>query len=93
MESQVPADVKKARSLKMLALSRQCSRDFQSRFIGKEFVVLWENETEPGSGIYSGLTDNYIRLFFHSSEPLSNSFQKVKPVKLDKKGLWIEEMI
>jgi threonylcarbamoyladenosine tRNA methylthiotransferase MtaB len=88
MVGHMTAQVKKARSLKMLALSRRCSREYRGKFLGKELTVLWEGEDEPGSGIYSGLTENYIRLFRHSSEHLSGIFQSVKPVQLDRNGLW-----
>ena len=41
--------------------------------------VLWERETGPGSGVYSGLTNNYIRVSAKSEKPLSN---EIAPVKL-----------
>jgi hypothetical protein len=52
--------------------------------------VLWEKETSPGSGIYSGLTGNYIRVFAHSEKLLSNEITSVKLVKLHNQGIWGE---
>jgi threonylcarbamoyladenosine tRNA methylthiotransferase MtaB len=89
MTGQVPDATKKARSLKMLALSRRCSQEYQNSFIGRELEVLWEGEEEPGSGIFSGLSNTYIRLLTRSCEPLDGTFQRVKPVQYDKRGLWV----
>jgi len=52
--------------------------------------VLWEKETNFRSGIYSGLTDNYIRVFTQSEKSLTN---KIAPVKLEgfyHQGMWGE---
>jgi len=68
--------VKRERSRKMLALGRASVRNFRKRFLGKTVMVLWEKET---CGVWSGLTDNYIRVFTKSDEDLTN---KLVPVKL-----------
>jgi tRNA A37 methylthiotransferase MiaB len=52
--------------------------------------VLWEKETELGSGIYSGLTDNYIRVFTRSREPLTNKIVPVKLTGFHNQGMWGE---
>jgi hypothetical protein len=52
--------------------------------------VLWEKETSPGSGICSGLTGNYIRVFAHSEKPLSNEITPVKLVEFHNQGIWGE---
>ena len=50
--------------------------------------VLWEKETKPGSGTYSGLTGNYIRVFAHSEKPLANQVAPVKLLKFTDRGMW-----
>jgi hypothetical protein len=52
--------------------------------------VLWEKETSPGSSTYSGLTGNYIRVFAHSGNSLSNEITLVKLVELHNQGIWGE---
>jgi threonylcarbamoyladenosine tRNA methylthiotransferase MtaB len=76
MPDQVGDKVKRERSRKMLALARTCLRDFRLKFLGKTLMVLWEKQT---NGVWSGLTDNYIRVYAKSDRDLSN---KLLPVKL-----------
>jgi hypothetical protein len=51
-------------------------------------AVLWEKETNPQSGIYSGLTNNYIRVFTHSEKPLSNEMAEVRLSGFHNQGMW-----
>ncbi len=90
MMGQVADKVKKQRSLRMLALARESVRSFQERSLGQTLKVLWENEAGPGTGIYSGLSDNYIRVFARSSQTLTNTIVPVRPVRPYKGGLWAE---
>jgi len=90
MAGQISDRVKKERSVKMLELAQRCARRFWERFLGQKMAVLWENEVTPGSGVYSGLSHNYIRVFTQSSEPLTNQFRSVRPVRLHNQGLWGE---
>ncbi|HJX68738.1 MAG TPA: radical SAM protein, partial [Dehalococcoidia bacterium] len=90
MPDQVNDRLKKERSLQVLDLAQRSLHKFCQRFLGQRITVLWENEVTPGSGIYSGLSHNYIRIFTQSSEPLTNQFRLVRPVRLHKQGLWGE---
>ena len=74
---QISAQVKKERSQKMLALARESAQNFRQRFLGKTMTVLWEKQS--GDGVWSGLTDNYIKVYTRSNEDLTN---KLLPVKL-----------
>jgi threonylcarbamoyladenosine tRNA methylthiotransferase MtaB len=76
MPDRVEDKVKQERSRRMLALGRACVRNFRKRFVGKTVMVLWEKET---GGVWSGLTDNYIRVFTKSDKDLTN---KLMPVEL-----------
>ena len=77
MTEQIEDKIKKERSQKMLALARESARQFKRRFSGMVRPVLWEKQSEDG--IWSGLTDNYIRVTIRSDEDLSN---KIMPIKL-----------
>jgi len=90
MEGHVTDKKKKERSLKMLALARESRQKFNKQFIGQITEVLWESEVGPYSGIYSGLTDNYIRLYTYSHQPINNQIISTRLIKKYKQGLWGE---
>jgi len=90
MSGQVSDKVKKERSRKMLELAKESACNFCKRFKGADLTVLWENEVEPGSGVYSGLSHNYIRAYTEDSKPLTNQLLHGRPVRLYKDGLWVE---
>jgi threonylcarbamoyladenosine tRNA methylthiotransferase MtaB len=92
MPRQIKDKVKQERNQRMLELSRDSRRSFCEQFLGQTMPVLWEKETSPGSGIYSGLTGNYIRVFAPSEKSLSNEITSVKLVKLHNQGIWGEMM-
>ncbi len=93
MSGQVNEKVKKERSLRMLALAEESARSFQERFLGRTMPVVWETEVDSGSGVYSGLTDNYIRVFAESRQPLSNTILRARLLKLHLDGLWGEVVL
>jgi threonylcarbamoyladenosine tRNA methylthiotransferase MtaB len=75
MPRQVDDKARRERSRRMLALGRACVRNFRKMFLGKTVMVLWEKET---CGVWSGLTDNYIRAHTTSDEDLTNQLLPVK---------------
>jgi len=90
MPKQIKDKVKAERNQRMLGLSRNSRHRFCEQFLGQTMPVLWEKETSPGSGIYSGLTGNYIRVFAHSEKPLSNEVTPVKLVEFHDQEMWGE---
>jgi len=90
MPEQIKDKVKQERNQRMLGLSRSCRRRFCEQFLGQTTPVLWEKETSPGSGTYSGLTSNYIRVFAGSEKPLSNKITPVKLTEFHNQGIWGE---
>ncbi len=90
MPAQIGDSIRKDRSLKMLHLAKESAERFQKRFLGRDLSVLWENEVKPGSDVYSGLSQNYIRTFIRSNKRLINQICSVSPTRLDKEGLWVE---
>jgi len=85
MPNQVKDKVKKQRSQKMLALAKESARNFRRRFLGKTMTVLWEKQSD---GIWSGHTDNYIKVYTESGEDLSNKLQPVKLMEVREGGVW-----
>jgi tRNA A37 methylthiotransferase MiaB len=90
MPKQIQSEIKEKRKQRMLELSQSSQHGFCERFLGQIMSVLWEKETDPASGIYSGLTGNYIRVFAHSEEPVSNKITPVKLQKLHDHAIWGE---
>jgi threonylcarbamoyladenosine tRNA methylthiotransferase MtaB len=90
MTGQVNDKLKKMRSLRMLALARDSASVFQEKFLGQIREVLWETESKPESNLYSGLSDNYIRVYTYSNRSLSDSISKVRLIKPCNDGLWGE---
>jgi len=90
MPNQIEGKVKQERNRRMLELSGSSRHRFCEQFLGQTMPVLWEKETAPGSGIYSGLTDNYIRVFAHSSKLLGNQITPANLVGFHSPGMRAE---
>ena len=69
----------------MLALAKESTENFRQQFLGKVMPVLWENQS---AGVWSGLTDNYIKVYASSDEDLSNKLLPVKLVEVRQDGVW-----
>jgi threonylcarbamoyladenosine tRNA methylthiotransferase MtaB len=76
---QVENKTKKQRSQKILALAEESSQKFSRRFLGQTMPVLWEKQS---SGLWSGLTDNYIKTYIKSDQDLANELLPVKLVEV-----------
>jgi threonylcarbamoyladenosine tRNA methylthiotransferase MtaB len=87
MPVQVNQPLKKVRSRQVLLLAGESSRDFRRSYLGDTLSVLWE---QSSTGVWSGLTGNYIKVYVKSDEDLSNELLTVKLVKLYKDGIWGE---
>ena len=88
MTDRVGDGVKRERSQRMLALAGESAQNFRQRFLDKTLLVLWEKQT---GGIWSGLTDNYIRVYTRSGEDLTNQILQVKLTELfNRDGVWGE---
>ncbi|MFC1992806.1 tRNA (N(6)-L-threonylcarbamoyladenosine(37)-C(2))-methylthiotransferase MtaB [Chloroflexota bacterium] len=85
MPHQVDEKIKKQRNEKMLALARESIRNFSQRFLGRTMPVLWEKQTD---GIWSGLTDNYIKVYTRSDKDLTNRLLPAKLGEVREDGVW-----
>jgi hypothetical protein len=65
----------------VLNLAAGSADRFAHRFIGQTRDVLWEGETKPGSGVFVGLTDNYLRVYEKSSVNMHNTTGKARLVR------------
>jgi threonylcarbamoyladenosine tRNA methylthiotransferase MtaB len=80
MPGQVPAQIRAQRARDMRDVASASQRAFNRRFIGQTLEVLWESHRAVHDGIvWSGLTDNYLRVTTRSSADLTN---KLLPTRL-----------
>ncbi len=86
MLNQVEDGVKKERSQRMLALAKESAQNFSRQFLGKTMPVLWEKQTDDN--IWSGHTDNYIKVYTRNGEDLTNKLLPVKLTKISGDGVW-----
>lgn len=79
MKEQVPEPVKTARSNRLLAMEKEQSADFRSRYIGEKAEVLFEETKELSGEIYQvGHTKDYVKIALKTREELSNCLKTVR---------------
>lgn len=79
--------VKRERAERMLALAGKSAESFRERSLGRTMSVLWEQQAR---GVWSGLTDNYIRVYAKASDNLADQILPVKLTRLYRDGVWGE---
>ena len=73
--------VKSRRTKLMLELARTRACDFRGGLLGTVRRVLWERTvTTDGSTMWSGLTENYVRVLGQSSRRLTNQVTLARPI-------------
>lgn len=73
MPGQLPNDIKKARTHRMIALSNKMALDFNEQMVGQKTNVLWEAVAGADeNGVkWQGYTDNYVRAFGYGDDLLN----------------------
>ena len=82
MPGRVSPEVMAERSRRMHELGAEMERTFRRRFLGRTMTVLWETAEPSGNGdepMWSGLTDNYLRVSAPGGANLRNV---ITPVRL-----------
>jgi threonylcarbamoyladenosine tRNA methylthiotransferase MtaB len=92
MADQVPADVRKARKAKLLALSDRLWESFQMQHVGQVHEVLWESArgATPEGFVWSGLTGNYLRVVMTTPDDLANTITQARLTGLGNEGIAAE---
>jgi len=91
MPDQVPAPVKVERARRARAAASAGAEAFRCRFVGRTMAVLWESSHSKGTGrVWSGLTDNYLRVHAACSENLANIQAPTRLTAVVEEGLWGE---
>jgi len=84
---QVEEKVKQERVRMMSKLSEESQAQFREKCLGQKRTVLWEERVRK---IWSGLTDNYLRVFACAEQDLSHKFSRVMLLKEIEGGIWGE---
>lgn len=84
MKNQIPGDVKRDRSDRLIELGERLKRDFEEKLLGQTLQVLFE---EGEDGIYSGYSENYSRVEVASPTNLEGEIKSVIIEAIDDKAL------
>jgi threonylcarbamoyladenosine tRNA methylthiotransferase MtaB len=80
LPNKIDERVKKERRDAMLKLAKECSSSFREKSKYHTMTVLWERKVN--GRLWTGLTDNYIRVITSSDAPLKNQLTAVKLVSV-----------
>jgi threonylcarbamoyladenosine tRNA methylthiotransferase MtaB len=92
-KDQVPSAVKKERVAEMMALAREDFLAFRKRQLGTTRPVLWESARERrDTRFWSGLTDNYIRVYTNDARNLRNTIAPARLCELEDDGVYVQTL-
>ena len=82
MKDQIPDQMKALRSNRLLALEKEQSKNFRSRYIGEKTEVLFEETKEIGGELFwIGHTADYVKVALQAEENLANSLKEVRIIE------------
>ncbi len=84
LPAQVAPAIKEARARTMQVVADASQRAFAQTLIGRVVHVLWETQT---AGMWSGYTDNYVRVEAASGNDLRNRFTRARVVRALPEGV------
>jgi len=90
---QVPAAVKKRRSETIRNIGYKKKLEFYNTFINKIVEVLVEGSSSDRRGLYKGLSDNYIPVYFNGRRDMLNKMVRCRIERLDPCGFLIGDAI
>jgi threonylcarbamoyladenosine tRNA methylthiotransferase MtaB len=76
LKDHVPPERIKERSERLRALGARKRQAFAERYLGREVEVLFEQQ--EATGLWTGHTDNYLKVGVIASQPLANRFARVR---------------
>lgn len=83
MSGQVPTRVKARRARALREVASASQQAFSRSFIGRTMDVLWESQRKSGDdNVWSGLTDNYLRVTTRTRANLANTLVPARLVSL-----------
>ncbi len=76
MANQIDPETKERRVHELIHVSKELQEEYESRFLGKEMEVLFE-EDEPKKGFSLGHTSNYLHVRVPFSKPLHGEIKTI----------------
>lgn len=88
LPDRVADGVVQQRARELASVGQQLARDYHQRYAGQKLTVLFETAVaHDGVAGWSGLTDNYLRIWVPSREDLHNQIRQVQCLQADDAGL------
>ena len=88
MENKLTSEELKSRVHRMGEVASRSRDKYVGSCVGRTVQVLWEEETEPGSHVYSGTSDNYVHVLCESTQSLHNTVEDVTLVRGNGGAVW-----
>lgn len=96
MKEPVPSPLAKERNAVLRKTFLRLGKAYRSRFIGEILPVLWESNQPQADGnfLLYGLTDNYMRVFGRSADPLWNEITDIRLIsEYSQRGVLLGEIL
>jgi threonylcarbamoyladenosine tRNA methylthiotransferase MtaB len=96
MPDQVPLPERRARAAELKAIGRRSAAAFREQFVGQTLQVVVEKRRARRAGVegwWTGLTDNYVRVYLRSAHELGNRVCAVRlcePLAGGLRGEWVD---
>jgi threonylcarbamoyladenosine tRNA methylthiotransferase MtaB len=84
MPDPVDLHVRQQRAAQFREIGQRSGETFRRQFLGRTLPVLWEIRRSRGR--WSGLTDNYVRVYTHSERDLANTLCPTRLIALESGG-------
>ncbi len=92
-KERISETVKKERSKRLIEIGKRKSMTFKEGYINKTVDALIESEKDKKTGMFKGLTGNYIKVLVKADKvDLRNKIVPVKTTKIDNTGQLIGEV-
>ena len=85
MVNQIPETIKKQRSQELSRIGREISERIKQKYLNKTIQILVENQRDL---LWTGLTSNYLRVYFRSAKDLKNQLVMARLTKLRGEGFY-----
>ena len=75
---QISSNIKNQRSEKMIELGNELMNKYRNKYINSKVSVLFEDDFDKSQNLYSGLTENYIKVVAKGHEQIKGKIMTVK---------------
>jgi threonylcarbamoyladenosine tRNA methylthiotransferase MtaB len=79
MKPKVKGNIKTKNAKRLRLLNKRLMYEYNSQYIGKTKKIIVENNKDQKTGLYTGYTDNYIKVLVDAKP---EDIEKIKKVKI-----------